>query len=142
MSGDFNVGSDSKLTIISGGTRLSAKIRTGFEAKQITSKLKSVASDGVNRYRELEEGWEGTLEFDRADSTLDDFFALKEANRYAGIAPPSVTITETNSELNGSITIYRFDGVTLKMDTAGKRDGDKKVDVKIGWTASRRIKVQ
>lgn len=142
MSGDFNVGSDSKLTIISGGARLSARIRTGFEAKQITTKLKSVASDGVNRYRELEEGWEGTLEFDRADSVLDDFFALKEANRYAGIAPPSVTITETNSELNGSITIYRFEGVTLKMDTAGKRDGDKKVDVKIGWTASRRFKVQ
>lgn len=142
MSGDFNVGSDQKLTIISGGTRLSAPIRTGFEAKQMATKVTSKASDGVNRFRELEEGWEGSLDFDRASSVLDDYFALKEANRYAGIAPPSVTITETNTELNGTITIFRFEGVTMKLDTAGKREGDKKVDQKVSWTASRRFKVQ
>jgi hypothetical protein len=143
--GDYNIGSDTTVTIVSQGPVgpiIASQILTEFEARQIASKLKSVAIDGVNRYRELEEGWEGTLNYDRADSVLDAYFAAKEANRYAGGAPPVVTITETTvNATDRSISIYRYDGVTMKFDSIGPRKGDSKVDEKVSWTSSRRIQV-
>jgi|SRR6185312_1074677 len=142
MSGGFNVGSDTVLTIISGGQVLPPKILTGFEAKQDASLLKSIAMDGVSRRRYLEEGWMGSLDYDRADSVMDDYFAAKEAARYAGIQPPTVTITETTTNVDGSIVKYRYTGVTMKLDDIGKRAGDKKVEQKVSWECARRIKVQ
>jgi hypothetical protein len=140
--GQYNIGSDSQVTFVSDGGVVNAAILTSFNAKQITTKLKSVGIDGVNRYRELEEGWEGTAGYDRADSVMDDYFANKEANRYSGLPAPIVTITETTTNaLDGSIVKYRYDGTTMKLDDIGARDGDKKVEQKISFTSSRRIKV-
>jgi hypothetical protein len=140
MSG-FNVGSDTKLQIVSSGSVVASKILTKFNARQLATKLKSTAITGVNRYRELEEGWEGTLEFDRADSVWDDYFAAKEAARYTGQQPPAVRILETTTNVDGSVSQYRYTGVTMKFDDIGDRSGDKKVDEKVSWTASRRIAV-
>lgn len=142
MTENYNIGSDTTLTIIVNGGLLVHQILTSFEARQITTKLKSTAITGVNRYRELPEGWEGTLEYDRGDSQLDDFFAAAEAGRYAGLPPPVITITETTSDPNTGIPAkYRFTEVALKLETIGARSGDKKVEEKISWTASRRKKV-
>lgn len=138
----YNVGSDTKITVLSNGLPLGATILTSFEARQVTTRLKSLGIDGVARNRELEEGWEGSLKWDRADALLDDFFAAKEAARYAGLQPPTLSITETTvNASDGTTSRYRYDGVTLKMDSAGAREGDKKVEQSASWAASRRIKV-
>lgn len=137
----YNVGSDTRLTVIVAGSPLVSQILTSFEARQITTRLKSVQINGRNRYRELEEGWEGSLDYDRADAGLDEFFAAKEAARYAGQLPPTIFITETTTNTDGSISKFRYEGVTLKLDTIGRRSGDAKVEEKISWAASRRIQV-
>jgi hypothetical protein len=138
----YGVGSDTTLTVISNGVILAPAILTSFNAEQIAARLKSVAIDGVNRYRDIEEGWQGNLTCDRADSTLDDYFAAKEAARYNGQLPPIVTITETTVNVDGSISIYRYDGVTMKFDDIGARKGDDKIDQRVSWAASFRVKVQ
>lgn len=140
--GQYNIGSDTQLTIISDSVVVAATILTEFNARQLTTDLKSVAIDGVNRYHHLEEGWEGTANYDRADSTMDDYFADKEARRYGGGPAPIATITETTlNALDGSLTKFRYDGVTMKLDDIGARKGDSKVEQKISWRSSRRIKV-
>lgn len=142
VNAQYNVGSDTVLTVISNGVPLISQILTSFEARQITTDLKSVAIDGVNRYRHLEEGWEGDFNYDRADSTLDDFFAAKEQGRYtAGTNPPIMTISETTTNPDGSTSRYRYDGVTVKLDTIGARKGDSKVEQRMSFRCSRRVKV-
>jgi hypothetical protein len=138
MAQNYNVGSDTTIVITANGTTLVSLILTSFEARQITTRLKSVAITGVNRYRELEEGWEGTLDWDRADSSLDDFFAAKEAGRYAGQEPPVIQFNETTTNPDGSISQFRYTGVTMKFESIGKRSGDAKVDQRVTWTCSRR----
>ena len=139
---DFNIGSDTTISLIVNGQILRSDILTSFEAKQLTTALKSKAMDGVTRYDDVEEGWEGTLEFDRADSSMDDFFAAKEAARFSGGPKPGISITETTTNVDGSIVKYRYNRVTLKMDTIGARKGDAKVEQKVSFKASRRIKIQ
>jgi hypothetical protein len=143
MSGTngFNIGSDTTLSIISSGVPVAWAIITEFEPKQTTGDLDSTGLDGTNRYRYVEKGWEGTFGYDRQDGSIDSYFAIKEAGRYAGIQPPVVTITETTTNVDGSISVYRYDGVTLKLDTAGSRKGDAKVEPKVSWKAGRRIQV-
>lgn len=141
-AGQYNIGSDTQISFVSNGGLVKATILTSFNAKQMTTRLKSVAIDGVNRYRELEEGWDGTAGYDRADSILDNYFANKEANRYSGIPAPIGTITETTvNAADGSLSKFRYDGVSMKLDDIGTREGDKKVEQKITWVASRRIQV-
>jgi hypothetical protein len=139
---DFNVGSDTTISIINSGTIMKSSILTSFEARQITASLKSTAIDGVNRYDEIEQGWEGTLDFDRADSILDDFFAAKEVARYAGNTLPTISITETTTNVDGTVVKYRYPRCALKFDTIGARKGDSKVEERVSWKSGRRIKVQ
>ena len=137
----YNVGSDTTLNIIVDGVILGSQVLTSFNARQVTTRLKSVGIDGTNRYRDLEEGWEGDFTYDRADPTLDEFFAAKETARYAGIQPPTIFITETTTNVDGSTSKYRYDGVTMRFDDIGARFGDRKVEERISWACSRRIQV-
>jgi len=138
----FSVGSDTTLTIISNGAPVAATILTSFEPKQVTTQVKSKAITGVTNARDLEEGWDLDIEWDRGDSTIDDYFAAKEAARYAGQQPPVIFISETIKEPDGvTISRYRYGPCTLKYDSAGKRAGDAKIEPKASGFASRRIKV-
>lgn len=139
---NFNIGSDAKLTILVDGAPLAATILTSFSAKQETAKVTSNAADGIVRNRDVEQGWSGTAEYDRANGLVDDFFATKEASRYAGFPPPVMNIMQTvrNTD-DGSVSRYRFDGVTATLENSGTYEGDKKVTQQISWRASRRIKV-
>ena len=137
----YNIGSDTTLNVIVEGQLLVSQILTSFEARQITTRLKSVGIDGKNRYADLEEGWEGELSYDRGDPALDEFFAAKEAGRYAGLRPPRIHITETTTNVDGSISKYRYEGVTMRLDTIGRRSGDAKVEERVSWACSRRIQV-
>lgn len=138
MSEKFNVGSDTKITILVNGTPLTAQRLTSFEAKQDTTQVKSTRISGQTAARELPMGWTLDLEWDRGNSVLDDFFVTEEANRFNGLPPADVSIMETTTNPDNSVSRYRYDGVTLKLDTAGDRKGDAKVSQKASAYASRR----
>lgn len=134
----FNIGSDAKLTILINGAPFGASVLTNFESKQLTTRLTSKPVNGDPNFREVEEGWEGTAEYDRANSIVDDFFVQKEAARYAGQQPPQIVLTHAIVNPDGSTSRYRFEGVAVKLDEAGSYKSDDKVMQKIGWVASRR----
>lgn len=141
MSGrnDFNIGSDTKITVLANGAVLGAQIMTKFEAKQKTTQLNSKALDGTNRNRELPEGWDIDMEWDRGNSVIDDFVAGEEAARYAGQAPSDLAVVEVTVNPDGSVSRYRYTGCTIKLDSAGERSGDSKVVQKATLTATRRF---
>lgn len=134
----FNIGSDSVLTVLVSGSPIGAMLLTKFEFKQLTTRQTSQPVNGKPNFREVEGGWEGTLDYDRSTSALDDFFVAKEAARYAGQQPPQITITTTINNTDGSTSKYRFNGVAMKMDSGGTYSADDKVVQTASWVASDR----
>lgn len=137
----LNVGRDQVVDINTSRGTLRQAIRTGFMSRQITESLESKAADGVNRFAELPAGWEGSFDFDRASSDMDDYFAQAEADYYGGVGTDQITITETISEVSGAVSQYRYTGVALKFDDAGDKGGSKLVKQKVSFKASKRVKV-
>ncbi len=138
----FNVGRDIRLDIIdpTQGT-VSFTLITGFSSKQLTKEQRIAGLDGVVRPLILPNGWEGTFTVERSDSLVDDYFAAMEAQYFSGQAIQGATITETVTEASGSISQYRYTGVMLKFEDAGDWRGDSSVKLKVGFLASRRMRV-
>lgn len=134
----FNIGSDAVVTFLSNGVPFGAMLLTTFQYKQLTTSLTSKPINGDPGYRENEEGWEGTAEFDRSVSTLDDFFVAKEQARFNGQQPPVMTITATINNTDGTTSRYRFEGVAVKLEDGGKYVADEKVTQTMSWRAARR----
>lgn len=140
-AGGFNVGKDVTIDIATPTGVLRPTIRTGFTSKQETTSIRVKGADGVNRNAEVPEGWSGSLDFERADPTLDNYFAQSEADYYAGVSPVPITITETISEVNGATSQYRYVNVTLKYTDAGNKTSDASIKQKVDWMATRRLKI-
>lgn len=115
---------------------------TDFSAKQISTAIESKGLDGINRFGEIPSGWEGSLTIDRANVNMDQAFSYLEGLYYAGQNVPASTIQETISEPNGSISQWRYWGVAFKYDDHGSWKGDAKVEQKLSWKASGRVRVQ
>jgi len=137
----YSVGKDVSLDITGPNGPLRFNQITEFKSKPETTDLKVKGLDGITKHVRFPDGWSGGFNVERQDSTIDDYFAQLEANYYAGINENPLTITETITEVNGSVTQYRYLGVLLKLDDAGEKAGDKTVKQVISFMASRRIKV-
>lgn len=114
---------------------------TMFEKKQRTNRVEIKRIDGIVDFLELPQGWEGSIEVERADNTLDDYFATLEANYYSGKNIVTATISETIQEPNGSISQYRYERVMFKYSDAGQAKNDASIKLKLDWVASKRRKV-
>ncbi|OBR52332.1 hypothetical protein [Paraburkholderia tropica] len=137
----FNIGRDgSQITIIdslAGQVTFNGMI--SFDSRARTKKLESEQITGGTIFRNVPNGHEGTFEFDRQDGSIEAYFALLEANFYAGATPPSASITQTITELDGTVSQYQYVGVQLDLSDAGAWKGLDKVNPKVGWVASRKI---
>lgn len=139
----FTVGRDVTLNIFgSDGSTHSFTQLTGFDKKQETVHVQSKGMDGVIRHLELPDGWTGRITIDRASSDVDDYFAQLESNYYGGLNIPAAQITETITEADGSTTQYRYTGVMMKLDDAGRSAGENLVSQTVSWMASKRLKIQ
>jgi hypothetical protein len=140
--GPFNTGRDVVLNIATptGPLRLPTTT-TDWEAKPKYKEIESVALSGENNHASVPIGWTGTIGLDRTNNQVDSFFATLESNYYAGINIGYATITETISEGDGSTSSYRYTKVSLRLEEKGKFVGDDRVQVRIGFSASRRVPI-
>lgn len=137
----FNIGRDTTVVILhpmAPGGRLTVPLQESFDAKQMTAHVESKGLDGVNRFADVPSGWSGTLNFDRSDNSVDAFFDAIEAAFYNGQSLPTGTITEYQTEANGSQTTFVYSLVSFAYTNNGNRVGDQIVKGSIGWKASRR----
>ena len=139
----FNIGRDVSLDIsdpIQGLVRFG--IRTGAEFTPIYDELKSKALDGIPRNASIPDGHRIMIQIDRNDARLDNYFATKEANYFAGNVDPNVTITETITEIDGSTTVWRYTDVSIRLTSGGVWKGNAITTLSIEGVAARKVKIQ
>lgn len=137
----YSVGRDVTLNINTPQGALKVAKITRFSPKQETSDIKVKGLDGIIEHMVIPDGWSGSIDVERKDSTLDDYFAQLEANYYAGLNLAQVSITETIKEANGKVSQFRYEGVQLKLGSAGDWAADQTVKQQLDFMAARRIKV-
>jgi hypothetical protein len=138
----YTVGRDVAIDINTPGGLLRLGGVTDFDRKQVTTQVKVRPIGQKPAYLELPDGWDGTMAIERKDSLLDDFIAQLEVAYYAGVEMNGSRITETITEVDGSLTQYRYNGVFWKLDDAGSVKQNDTVKMKLGWCASDRVKMQ
>lgn len=144
MTAPFNVGHDATIDIVDGATGAvitSFPPTTMFDFSPNTVQLTSKPVNDKPLYREVPDGWKGTIEYDRYDSSIDDYFVKLESDYWAGVSYFANTITQTVTERDGSISQYKFTGVALKLDNAGSWKAADKVGQRLSWVSRDRIKV-
>lgn len=142
--GKFNVGRDCQVVIthaLAPNGRVDLTNLMTFDCKQVTANIKIDRLDGVQLNAELPKGWTITIENERGDAVVDDFFAAVEAAWYSGGNYVMATIYQYITETNGAQTTYQFDNVALKFDNPGSWKGDASVKQSISGTCNRRRKV-
>lgn len=141
--GRLSVGRDNQIDIffpILGGSAPISVI-TKFDAKPETTELKSKGMDGIVRHGVEPDGWQISIELDRANDTLDTLFALIEDAYYRGVNIDNATVIQTVQEADGSVSQYRYTDVAFKFDDAGSWSNGKHVSQKLTGRGSRRIKI-
>ncbi|WP_137010151.1 hypothetical protein [Aquitalea aquatilis] len=141
MLGGYNTGKDVALDINGpyGPIRIS-KIMS-FDSKPKTTSTELTPLNGQTDELLVPKGWTGSFEVERTDATLDKYWAKFEDDYYNGVPQPAATITETISETDGSTTTFRYVNVILKLEDAGKKEGDKTIRQSVSFTARRRVLV-
>ncbi|VVC75991.1 hypothetical protein AQUSIP_12920 [Aquicella siphonis] len=107
-----------------------------WNAVQRNNKRESIALDGVNRYGNFPIGWEGSFEMERTSADVDNYFAALELAYQNGENIPLVTITETITEADGTISQYQFQNCVVQLDSSGNWSGDDYVTQKISFSGS------
>lgn len=138
-----SIGKDVSIDIVTarGNFVIPASAITSFEMSPDTTSEKRKGLDGVARFALHPDGWKGTMEIDRFNSDVEDYWAQFEADYYAGINTSTATALETITEADGSTSQYRYTGLVIQLDTLGSRSADKVITSKVSLMASRRIKV-
>lgn len=140
----FNVGRDVSFNIYDTNSQsiVSFSIVTGIDRKAEMSEVKVKGIDGIVRHAFIPDGWRGTIEVDRADASVDNWFAYLEELYFSGRNVLGGNIQETITEVDGSISQWIYDRVAFKLTDAGAFKGDSAVKMKIEFAGSRRRRVQ
>ena len=142
MGKAFNIGRDATLSIMANGSPLNPSILTEFSAKQTTIDLKSRPLNTEPQHQIIPDGWTFTCTYDRADSTLDDYFAQAEDQYYQGLNASDITIYQDIKDANtGAVSTYAYTGAVLKLADGGTFKAEERVTYKVEGMASRRKKV-
>jgi hypothetical protein len=137
----YTIGRDLSLDLIGPSGPINFSQIVGFTSKPDITDKKIKGLDGITRHLRFPDGWSGSFEIERQDSTVDDYFSQIETNYYAGLNENAGTITETIQEVSGAITQYRYLQVLLTLEDAGNFKGDDSVHQKVRFVAARRVKV-
>lgn len=135
---NFSIGKDVSLVFAGPNGPITINGITDFSAKPTTETLKSKTLDGTTRHGYIPNGWELSFKLDRLDTSADDLWAAFELAYFAGGNQSSGTIQEIIQEANGSISIWQYIGVVLKLDSHGDYSADKKVEQSLSGMATTR----
>ena len=114
---------------------------TDYNIKQLTKDLKSEPIGSPTIYGVAYDGWSISMKIQRANPLIDQYFAQREADYWAGVNLLSSTIFETIDEPNGLRSQYQYTGVVLKYDEAGDWKSNEFVRIGLSGMASRRIRI-
>lgn len=112
-----------------------------FSAQQKNSKRETVALDGVNRHLNIPIGWTGSFEMERISPIVDTYLYNLEQAYLNGQTIPLITITETITETNGSVSQFQYQNCVIELENAGEWKGDELITQKINFSAQLRVQL-
>jgi hypothetical protein len=143
MPNGFNIGRDVSMDIVDPVRGLvRVPLKTGATFTPVYDSLQSKALDGIPRHDEIPNGHRIAVEVDRKDATLDDYFTAREADYFNGLPVPNVSFTETITEQNGGVSVFRYTDVAIKLTNGGTWRGNTITTQAFEGMASRKIKIQ
>ena len=136
--GVFNVGRDLTMVLVGQFGRVDVPNLTAFNSRQETASIRSDRLDGIQLLAELPKGWSGTIDGDRGNRVIDDFFASTEAAWITSCIYNVSVMYVYLLEPGGALSTWIYDNVALRLDDAGNYRGDAVVTQRIMWRANRR----
>lgn len=131
-------GIDSKITFTDADGVQKFAILESFHSSENADAPEQVAMDGSTRFPKFHKGWKGSFVFERTSDVLDRYIALQESAYYQGIDQKPGTITQTITNVDGSVSQYSFSNVVLILENAGDYTGTDIVKQTFSWMASRK----
>ncbi len=136
----FVVGRSVTITIVTPAANLTIPTMTSSEAKARYAERESHDIKGNYKTIPIPAGWEGTIDLDMTDDTVDAFIDSMESGYYQGQGITSSTITDSRTYSNGTVAQYLFTGVMFTLSEGGTFKGDDKVTQRLAWKASKRAR--
>lgn len=137
----YTVGRDVQVDINTAYGVVTIPVVISFDAKPKVNQIDVTKITGETDTLMIPKNWEGTIEAERQDSTLDSWWAQWESDYFAGINRAAGTITETITESDGRTSVYRYTGVQFNFTGPGKKQGDQTVRQTFTFTSKRRLQV-
>ncbi|HHL2824778.1 TPA: hypothetical protein ACQ431_003009 [Citrobacter murliniae] len=137
---NYTVGRDIKIDINTAYGTVTVPVVISFDAKPKVNQLDVTKLTGETDTLMIPKNWEGTIEVERQDATLDTWWAQWESDYFNGVNRASGTITETITEQNG-VSVWRYTEVQFNFTDPGKKQGDQTVRQTFTFTAKRRLQV-
>jgi hypothetical protein len=116
----YTVGRDIQVDINTAYGVVTIPVVISFDAKPKVNQIDVTKITGETDTLMIPKNWEGTIEAERQDSTLDSWWAQWESDYFAGINRAAGTITETITESDGGTSVYRYTGVQFNFTDPGK----------------------
>lgn len=136
--GSLNVGRDVTVNISYNNRNIVWSNVLSFEAREVMHEVLSQSLNGIVYPVNIPAYWEGAIELDRADSSVDDFFSTYEATYFSGATVPDAIIIETITNPDGSTSQFTYSGVMFRLDQAGEFRENDLVKMRISFRASLR----
>jgi GH25 family lysozyme M1 (1,4-beta-N-acetylmuramidase) len=110
-----------------------------FTSRQVVKEMSKLPIAGPPVHGHQPQGWQGDIEFNTVSDDFDKYVARVEAAYYGGTSIRPATILETIRKPDGSVTQYRYLGVSFgEYDTGGAK-GEGERTRKYSWKASQRV---
>lgn len=114
---------------------------TNFDAKPLKREDWSRPLNSPPKPLYMPDGWRGTIECDRKDSSLDNYQNSVEQAYWAGENMLSGTVLATITEGNGTTSQWLYEGCQFWVEETGNYRADGKVAQRVEFCASRRRNV-
>lgn len=134
----LTIGADSKLTFVDVNGINRFLLLSNFTFKEDANINKKVMMDGEVRLPKFHTGISGSFNIERSNNDTDAYFASQEAAYYLGGDQLPMTITQTITESNGTVSQYQFTNVVLVLENGGSYSGEESVSMSVSFMASRR----
>ncbi len=134
-------GIDCKITFTDVNGVENFTIIESFNAKEDATVGKEIGMDGTVRHPKFHQGESGSFSFQRNDAFLDNYIAAQEASYYLGADQLPLTISQTITESDGSVSQYQYTNVVITLEDMGNYSGTEIVKQKVSFMASRKLRL-
>lgn len=143
-SGNLSIGRDCNVVMMSPlapGGRVDIANVTAFDGKQQFASLESKRMSLPPIFLEIPNGWNGSFEFDRAETAADDLANAAEAIFWAGGSLVNGDFFQYVTNPDGSTSTYHYLGCAFKFTELGRYAADAVVKQRVDFKASQRVPV-